>query len=304
VPKFEPLLPVTFRFQANGKPLANAPVEFNLQMTGGRGLGSTQPTDLEGAIRIERDHFVDASHVVSNAAFKTPSLRSLKDPWLEVQTNAPADLGRTTTFNVPLRPLSVALSATFPITRLDGQTARVRLKREKQASYGGVMEPISDDIEAPVSKDIVFPSLQPGVYQVELRVPGASLWQSERIRVSDQGALVKAKLEPGADVAYQVVTPGGRSPFNAPSMELLRDGKPMDSYAYADWRTNAFRSLPRGRYTLRILSRAEQTKRTYGTHETVPAGHGGYQGRDVLFIIDENSPGRIDLGTIDLLRDK
>ncbi len=208
-------------------------------------------------------------------------------------------LARITTVPVELRPLSLSLSATFPLARVAGENVRLRLRHGRQASYGFVMEIISDDFVVPFATNLVFSSLQPGRYQLEVRIPGAAFWQSEHINHGGNGAQVTARLESGADLKYQVNPPGGPSLSVRPTVEVLQNGKLLPSHIYADWFTNAYRSLVPGHYTLRVLSRAEQTRKSYGTDALIPAAY-NYRGAERSFTISENSPNTIDLGTIEL----
>ncbi len=85
---------VAFRFLAQGQPLTNLPVEFNLQMTGGGSTSSTPHTDSDGTIQIERDLFIDAQRVVTNLVFGPRQLKTLQQPWFKVEHGVPADLAR------------------------------------------------------------------------------------------------------------------------------------------------------------------------------------------------------------------
>jgi hypothetical protein len=104
---------------------------------------------------------------------------------------------------------------------------------------------------------------------LRLTLPGAARWEQEFI-VTERGAMVEAALSRGADLRYEITTPGERSQFVAPQFEILRVGKAVQHYLHYDGSPNVWRSLPIGEYTLRVLSSDEATRRRRVANEIIP----------------------------------
>jgi hypothetical protein len=223
---------------------------------------------------------------------------------VEIRTRPPLDLFTTNVLQADLQPLTLHVAAAFPLSRIADQQARLYLRAQRHRTYGVHMDGVSDEIIVPFSTKIVFASLQPGRYDLELRVPGAANWKSGEVQLNERSSTLSANLSAGADVRYRIATPNDPSPFNQPSFEILRAGQRVESHLYADWSANTCRGLPPGEYIFRVLSRAEQqAQQSRGTNEKL-INVRGYRGAERSFTIRDDSPNTMDLGVIALPEDK
>jgi hypothetical protein len=299
VPEPAPLGPVAFRFLVDGQPARHLEVDYELRMSGGRATTSSRPLSSEGIIRLDREYFVDPQYPITNIVFAAKMLKSLDQPWFEIQTPPPTNLEAVTSLNLRFTPVTLTFTHAQPEERFRSQSALISLRAQRHKSYGVYFDGISDFIVVPYSSNMVFSALQPGRYEIQARIPGAALWQSGPFEVGLQPVPLEAKLEPGADVRCEIIPPGKTTPDRSAQVQILRDAKPVESWLYFDWRTNLFRSLPMGKYVLRVPSSSEQRQQSRDPHEIVPKVR-GHQAEEVPFTIDAQSPRLIDLGSIRL----
>lgn len=302
VPRLAALAPVGFRFLANGQPLKEAPVNFEVRMNAGRTTSSSRKTDSEGRLFLEHDLFVDAQHPVTNVVLAAGRLKQVDQPWFEVTLPAPANLTQILDVPVTLTSLTIAFTGSLSAEFLRDEQMRIVLRAQRNKSYGIYPEDVSEDVVIPFTPNLVFPSLQPGRYQVLVRIPGAALWQSGDIVLAQQPVEISARLERGADIRYAILPPGKNTHTALVPFQILQNGKPLELYLYQDWRTNICRSLPIGQYVLRVTSSADQRKRSREPNEIIPPA-AGYRGLDTPFVINHQSPKLIDLGDLRLPRE-
>ena len=321
VPPVTRLDPVVFRLLGNGRPLTNMPVVCEVRMAGGRATSRNDVTDGEGLLRLEHDWFADTRYTVTNVVIIPERSRSTNLTWFEVKTPPPANLAlaanlrgisagsamtlsslnsaAVTDLRVTLAPVRVAIRTSAPEDFFRGEQMSLSLRVERDSGYGKHFDGTSSAVlRVPFTNQLVFPALQPGRYELKLLLPGAALWTGEFV-VTERGATVEAALSRGADLRYEITTPGERSQFVAPQFEILRAGKLVQHYLHYDGSPDAWRSLPAGDYTFRVLSSDEATRQRRAANEIIPQPR-GYRSAEVSFRITEASPKLIDLGVIAL----
>jgi len=288
--------PVRFRFFANGQPLADTSLEFSVQKAGSGSFSSSGRTDFNGVMSLRRDEFEDATSPVTNVVFSTKRPKTLDQPLFNVQLPPPGDLAAVTDLKINLQPLTISLGGDNNL--LASEQIQVTWRATQGMRGGAYYSPIGAEDVLPFAPEVVFPALQPGRYRVQLRIPGAALWDSADIELPGQ-SVVNAKLERGADVRYRVVPPGSEKHDPRIRFELIHEGKPLQTYLYHSGLTNVVRSLPTGQYRFRVPSTSEERNLLRNPNEIVPKVP-GHRGAEIPFAITETSPKLIDLGTIRL----
>jgi len=278
-------------------------------------------TDGDGLLRFDHDLFADPRHVVTNVVIIPERWRSTNLIWFEAKTPPPVNIAlaanlraisangtlalsslnsaTATDLRVTLVPVQVAIRTSAPEEFYRSEQMSLSLRVERDTGYGKHFDGTSSAVlRVPFTNQLVFPALQPGRYELRLTLPGAARWEQEFI-VTERGAMVEAALSRGADLRYEITTPGERLQFVAPQFEILRVGKAVQQHLHYDGSPNVWRSLPIGEYTLRVLSSDEATRRRRVANEIIPQPR-GYLGTQVPFQINEASPKLIDLGVIAL----
>ncbi len=283
--------PVEFCLITDGKPLPQTPTNWRLDWPSERVAyrGALRPlsptsitgTDREGCMKLHRDYFVDTKHPVQSVLFFTPPVNSLDGLWFMASAKSPTNLAARTEVTVNTSTLTVHIAPSKPNRQPPEACCIVRLRAE---AFGGQWERASGDIELPLTNKVVFSSLQRGRYSVQLVIPGAALWESELIELTEQPAEVTAGLQPGADVKLQVVGVTSNAEVKL-SYTLEQPGRLQRFYERREYRTGIWRGLPLGSYRIRIYSSAE-----FPVNED----------EDCSFTITQATPALLDLGVIRL----
>lgn len=290
--------PAVFRIRVNGEPLVGTPVDYEVRLARG-GVSSRPTTTAQGELTIARDWLVDPNRRPTSIVFAAVRMKSVTGPCFQVETGMPIDFEKPTAVEVRLQTVTLNLETRFPVERVAGETMRLWLKAKRDKSYGRYLDAVSDEMLLPFSRALTFSALQPGEYELDIRLSGAALASIPFEVGANKADLVPVFLDPGADVRYELIAPGGASPVRRPTVEIVRADRRLETYRYVDGRTNLLRGLPVGEYSLRVPSRADQLRRTFGANELIPAGS-AYQGTNVRFSIMADSPRLIDLGSLNL----
>ena len=201
-----------------------------------------------------------------------------------------------------MKPLTLELTTALAPEFFADESVRVQLRAMRQRTYGMYHEQVSDGyITNAWTNRIAFGLLQPGRYQIIMRVRGAAQWESGDITVGEGTNALRVALQRGADVRCVMIAPGVAA-NSRPAFEIIQGGRRLEQHRYiVDWSSNLCAGLPVGDYLLRVLSTAEQ-RQPRALNEIVPkvAGH---RGTEVPFSISSDSPKLIDLGEIRLLPD-
>src|SRR6185436_16514522 len=145
---------------------------------------------------------------VTNVIFSPPRLNSTSQPWFEVQCKPPADLAAMSELNATLKPLTLELTTTLAPEFFADESVRVQLRAMRHHNYGMFPEQVSEGyITNAWTNRITFGSLQPGRYQLVMRVRGAAQWESGDIIVDAGTNTLRAVLRRGADVRCVMIAP-------------------------------------------------------------------------------------------------
>ena len=176
---------------------------------------------------------------------------------------------------------------------------------------GGLVyfQAVGEEFKLPVSSKITFPRLTLGEYYITIFVPGSAMWAQQNIKLGEEPQDLKVNLQPGADLKFAIIAPGGSGQDQNVSFNLSKEGRApcVNSWAVNyDYMTKSYRGLPLGEYEFTILSSEEKKKqeqernnRREGREEIFPNMQ-EYRGEKRTVVIDDKSPDVIDLGTIEL----
>jgi hypothetical protein len=103
-------------------------------------------------------------------------------------------------------------------------------------------------------------------------------------------------LEPGADLKFSALAPGGENRDRFVEAQIWRNGKRLDLSQQYDYDARTYRGLPLGKYEVRILSSAEQAA---GRKWSETISSPPYAGRTIKVTLDGQTP-LVDLGQIQL----
>lgn len=282
--------PVTFQLLVNGEAAKGTKVNWDMKAGDTGGVSSSRVTDDKGRFSLERDYMLDPKRPITQLRFSAAHLKSPRDVWFDIVREQPANLDAVTPLAVRSHLLAVTVTSNRPAGFYDGREIEVHLQAERNLYGMPLYDNVAEFMKLPMGAPIEFASLQSGKYRVELFAPGAARWEGD-ITLDAPGRL-EAKLQPGADVKFEIVAPGGDTRDRNVQHILLRDGKEFNAYAHYDYATRNYRGLPAGNYTLKVKSSQEKTSR--GGLPTYPA----YAGAQKQFAVDAASPVTIDLGAI------
>jgi hypothetical protein len=294
----EPVKPLLFRLLRNGHVSPHTNVRWEIR-AGDSAVSSERNADEKGVLALKRELLVDAPQA-PRFLFAARDITEPNDLWFETQRDKPADLEAVTDIAIETGALALQIETPQPAAFYKGKKLLLDVSAERPLSTTSYFRSISgyEKMEVPFQSSIRFPQLQKRAYEIEIRLPGAARWK-EKIILDEDQKTVSVKLKKGADLRFEIITPGGELRDKAPSYVLLRDSKPFDDYLYNDYASRGYKGLPAGNYTLKILSSAARQKR-YPPREGELILTPSYQGAERTFTIDDKSPEVLDLGRIAL----
>ncbi len=282
--------PVRYRILIDDQPYAKHRVQWAIGRSES-GQFFDVWTDEDGVVEVSRDVFTEpTSDPVLRCALRSMSMDSLEDAWWGVLLPPPPPSGEIIPIEIKTQPLAVKLS--LPRSDTDWKDRKMELTLWGDQSPGnqslGLWGPMR--FKMTPQPELRFARIMAGTYNLEVRVPGATVWKGDI--AAGKSAEFTVPLRQASDVAYEVRAPGGLSQWLfIPS--VLQDGKivPVDWDNY----TNAkLRGVPIGKYTLHFPSRAEMKGRYLGMEPDGP----DFPATDVPFEVRADSPAVIDLGPI------
>ena len=165
-----PARPVAFRLIVNGKPAAQRKVEWTLVKGEKERESSSDETDRDGILRLDRDPFMDPRNRITSVLLTAPNLTSATDAWFAVSFDRPRDLDSVSTASIRTGSLTVLIPES--LSAGDGRRPTTIQLLGEIARYGPVSVPLPISQELPlVSARITFPHLQHGQYQAWLQEP-------------------------------------------------------------------------------------------------------------------------------------
>ena len=141
-------------------------------------------------------------------------------------------------------------------------------------------------------------------YYISISVPGSKDWH-KFFEINSDTTVLNVKLKYGSKVLFKIQAPGGENADQEVSFELINNSR-SDDYFFTpyDYIVEGYESIPAGSYTLKIFSSKEKKARieanTKNNCTEIIPDYDGYKGKEINFIIDENSSETIDLGLIEL----
>ena len=151
---------------------------------------------------------------------------------------------------------------------------------------------------------ILPPQIQQGNYYISVSIPGSKDWH-ESFEINKDTTTLLANLVYGTSVTFQIKAPGGEKSDNEVWFELINNNQKNDYFfIHYNYNLGGYESLPTGSYTLKIFSSKEKKEQiksnTRGKCSEIIPDFICYDGKDIDFSINDNSPETIDLGVIEL----
>ncbi|HEY5705071.1 MAG TPA: Ig-like domain-containing protein [Terrimicrobiaceae bacterium] len=280
---------VRYRIEVNGKPYAGRPVEW-IASRGEMSTTSEVTTDAEGVAHLPRDIFLDKSPgPIERVVLRSASMPGLDDAWFWVLLPPPPATDDVIPISVQTKPLQVQISLPRPAKEMQGLTMEILLSgsQDIEKLHFGFSQ--RERLRLPIAAELTFAALMPGVYRMEIRIPGTTGWRGE-LRAGESSR-VTVPLERASDVKYSLrPPPGWRANLFFP--QLRREGQfvPLDW----DYENSLLRGVPQGRYVLHLPSYAEMKRRVLGMLPDGPE----FASVDIPFEVGPESPIDIDLGEI------
>ena len=146
--------------------------------------------------------------------------------------------------------------------------------------------------------------IQKGEYFINVSIPGSIDWHNF-IEINSDTTTQLVNLEFGTSVKFKIKAPGGEKADNEVSFKLIQNNITDDfSFSHYDYILEGYEPLPIGTYTLKIFSSEEKKVRikenSRNSCDEIIPDYVDYEGKEISFTIDTNSPEFIDLGLIEL----
>ncbi|MFV0414792.1 MAG: hypothetical protein ACK5NG_00330 [Chthoniobacterales bacterium] len=280
--------PLRYQLLVNGKPYANREVSWTIASESD--LGSTAKTDENGILELPRDTFLD------HKAIRTLALRSTKmadpnDPWFSLLIPAPLPQ-EAALFAITAVPLKLVLRLPKPASQFANEIMEVTLRgvQDRKNQEIGFQSPAR--FALPVSEKLNFLQISPGVYRMEIRIPGCITWKGN-LTVKKDTAEEEITFGRASDVIVKTEPPQGWH-----SSAILPELWQKEKRVSADWdyEKRRFRGVPPGDYEIRIPSSKEVRKRIHGLLPDSPE----FSGTNIPLTVQDDSPNIIDLKQISL----
>ncbi len=236
-------------------------------------------------------------------------MKHIDDAFFNLEIDIPQDLGKIIDIPVKTSTLTLNLKLNRPADYYQGKEMAVRLSFNGPGGDYVYYQAMGEEFKLPVTASISFSHLALGEYYVTVFVPGSEMWSKQNIKLEETARELQIDLQPGADLKFQILAPGGAQGDRNVAFNLLtQEGKSPGANSWPityDYMTKTYRGLPRGEYTLSILSsKAKKKQQAEGSRrenrdEIFPAMP-EYRGEERKIVIDDQSPELIDLGTIEL----
>ena len=303
--------PVYFRLLNNDVPLANKDIEWTLKQNDQMSMSSSVYTDDNGQFSLKRDYLVDPTKNWKLVLSSGRNMKNIDDVFFNIEADLPKNFDKT--IDIPLNTSTLTLNLHLNRSEDYYKDKQMGVRIHYNGPGGGGLvyfQAVGKEFKLPVTSKITFPHLTAGEYYITIFVPGAAMWAQQNIKVGVEPQELEVKLQPGADLKFTIVAPGGSGqdqniPFNLLTKEGRTPGVNFWSVNY-DYMTKSYRGLPLGVYELTILSSEERKKQA---RERNNRGEGReeifldmleYQGEKRIIVVDNKSPDVIDLGIIEL----
>ena len=202
------------------------------------------------------------------------------------------DLDEIRSVEVETGSMELVLRKARPTASIDDQSVRVEVRRAEKNRSG--LLPDAELLTFPANKAIVIDGLQIAAYHVCVNVSGCARW--ERITVVNaKTKAIDVQLQPGGDVHIKALPENSNREI---SPALLQHGREVKDF-YRD-ESDTYRGLPIGSYVLHIPSAKELHSGGLAGEDNFGPDEIDHAGRDIAFVISENSPALVDLGEIRL----
>jgi hypothetical protein len=284
-----------FQIIVNGAPApAGLKVSWDVEVPSGGSVSDTTDTNDTGVIGVPREHVLHAQQAGGRLSISSTNVISPPEaPSYLVKVPLPISLDETTRVEVQVWPVELRVLRTKAVANDSGAKASVRLERHevKSPEDSGrytFFDPMEKEFEASLGTPLHL-SLQRGSYDVKILAPGAAQFEAT-FDAGPNAPAVKAHLNPGGDVRFEIVRPSGERDVQ---WWVLQKGKKTQCAAFTE---NTCQGLPAGEYALHIPSTAEWKSIAGDYFETVLQP---FMGRDIPFTISEEVP-LVDLGEIRL----
>lgn len=305
IAKTEPAKPVTFRLMFGGGPVSSGSVDVRFHAERFSRKINVRP-DFQGSITIPGEDLARRHSPVTAITFETDmgynSQRELKDPCFRVTVPIRPNQKPPVVIAIPAQPVTLALQ--FPRSANVETGHTVRLRVAGQAGPDDESDIVSAEYFLPPRPPYLIPALQEGNYRFEVQAPGVGTWTSQVTAVKGAPKTINAVLARGRDVRVRLDFPKGAPLWLTPCRISNADGDSSEVMFDFETKEAIFTSLVPGSYTLSVLSSAELRQALFmeqgQSNEIVlkPREEAEWKGATKPFIIKDNSPNMVDLGTV------
>ena len=282
--------PVRYLVKLNGRPVAEQKLEFSVKYKDGGSISTSVKTNAEGLATVSRDYFLDKNRSAERVSLGLWTMNKPDSGWFEFHLPPPGGGNDVIPADVVVGPftLLLPLPSTVPRREKDDMSITMRFAQTEKDAVGS----LAAVVKLPVKDKVEFVALAPGLYHVDVQMPGAARW-SGQVEVASGGSFT-VPLVPGHNVRFQLALPKEWKVVTPGLTELWRNGERVFDYQSFDF--SGYAGVPAGDYRLRLLSSREFAKRSFGSG---PANAREYEAAEVAFTVSADSPFEIDLGLIE-----
>lgn len=236
--------PVKFQLLLNGKPLADTDVQWTLEQEPSISMGNKVRTDGEGMISLDREDYVDPTHKPKTITFEPATGEQKLDAvYFRAELQPPRDINVVTAVKL------TTFAVVFDITP---NRVQEFYKNKQMVLWLRGDRIVNSEFKMDATTRVEVPSLPPGKYEAEIRVPGSRIWHSKFTVEGDTE--VKAKLEPGADV-IMAFEPGDKGEYEDITPVFFKEGKVFSDYTNAG--PGNYTGFPPGKYQFYVPNKKE-----------------------------------------------
>jgi hypothetical protein len=328
--KIGDLKPTNYRVLVNGVPLANKTLMTELCFDPSWCSPDTTDTDMNGRINRDLNDIVNRASAINDKVLQMknwrydfsslPYVKNVDDAILVYGTELPRNFEEINYVSIDTSPLILNFRANQSLDRYKGSTVEIQLAYENAKIRGRGLLHIDHGLKAPFDEKITLKSVMCGKYDIRISIPGSLTWEQHGIEVGEKPKELTVDLQPGADLKFEIVSPGGPQRDQDVFFYLQPNGRIRTGFTYVsdptyynfEWH-NALDScsnfiskdhrcigLAPGEYGPIILSSEEKKLKQPERYKEAFSERPGYRGETRTIVIEDRSACTIDLETIEL----
>jgi hypothetical protein len=292
-----------FRLLVNGVPYADKELEWTLLSNDGKSsTGSYIDTDAEGRFSRDRDYLLNRGGGCKLIFSSFPTAKNISDGLIAYEMNVPKDPYAPVDISIQAYPLVLNFHSGQYEERYKGKMVSIAVSYFGATGKSSENQSLLNKWAVPFQSKIAIPYVMPGKYYIRISMPGAVNWAESSFQMGEKPKELDVWLQPGADLKFELVAPRGPLRNIYRSFKIVsKEGKEFGwLWSVYDDASKRITGLPVGEYQLIVHSSDEIKKSGPGIDYTTIDEEDEFQGAKLPFVIDENSPDVIDLGTINL----